>query len=71
MNLKVGDKVTSDYRGGPDKKTVRRITRIQKDGSGYAASADGGDQCEHCGRIADSIHSVDAAWFKKVEDNHG
>jgi len=68
--LKKGDLVTSDFYRD-EESTVRKITDIKKDktyGSGYCASADGGDICECCKKPSGKvIIRVDAAWFKKVK----
>ena len=68
--LKVGDLVTSDYHH-QEKTVVRKITKIKPDkqyGSGYYASADGGEPCPHCGRpFGTEINYVDSAWFVLVE----
>ena len=67
--FKVGDKVTTKFLG-VDTKVIREITEISKDhryGSGYQASADGGETCPHCGHTAQQIYNVDAAWFTLAE----
>lgn len=68
--LKIGDAVTTSYHFNDD--IVRLITRIEKDksfGSGWLASADGGEPCPTCGRLhASPIFGIDSAWFKKVSD---
>lgn len=67
--LKVGDRVTSDFLN-VDIHLIRRITWIEKDettGSGYRASVDGGEPCQCCGKVPGvSIIRVDAAWFRPV-----
>lgn len=68
--LKIGDKITSEFY--KNKKTViRTITFIEKDsgtGSGYRASADGGEECKCCKHIpSKNIERVDAAWFIPIK----
>jgi hypothetical protein len=67
--FKVGDLVTSDfYRDNA--KLVRKITSVRRDescGSGWRASADGGEICPHCGRSEKPIHAVDSPWFVPVK----
>lgn len=67
--LKIGDKVTSDfYKREID--VVREITSIKKDdstGSGYRATASPGEKCKCCNHIPGiEIKDVDAAWFNKI-----
>ena len=67
--LKVGDKVTSDFYSS-ESSVVRTLTNISPNkgyGSGYVASADGGEACSHCGAVnGRPINNVDAAWFISV-----
>ena len=67
--LKIGDLVTTGYRGD-EKDVVRKITLVEKNeryGSGYMASADGGLKCRECGRsFGQPINGVDASWFIPV-----
>lgn len=50
---------------------VRTLTAIAPDetcGSGFRASADGGDPCPHCHRPSGTpINGVDAAWFRPAD----
>ncbi len=70
--MTIGTKVTSKFRSN-ESDVVRTITSIYEDittGSGYRASADGGEVCKCCGLIkAKPINSVDASWFLPCEDN--
>lgn len=68
--LKVGDLVTTDWL--VDKEDiVRKITTIYTDnqcGSGFRASADGGEPCKTCHRpLSNPVENVDANWFKQLE----
>ena len=69
--MMVGAKVTSD-KVFSETKVIRKITFIaksEKTGSGYIASADGGEPCPHCNHpMGKPIENVDAAWFNIVEN---
>jgi hypothetical protein len=72
--LKKGNKVTTDYDPSAS-DVVRTITKINKDaryGSGYRASADRGPVCSGCGRpYSSAIRDVDAAWFIPAPGGEG
>lgn len=69
MDLKVGDKVLSDWYPG-EEDVIRTITRVGEADlfpSGYVVSADGGGECPHCKRpYGKTIPLVDSGWFKKA-----
>lgn len=69
QTLKKGDKVKTDFYSG-EEETIRTITHIEKDdyfGSGYGATADGGEPCKFCGVTKYKVTPViDSAWFKKI-----
>lgn len=71
-NMTIGTKVTSKFRSN-ESDVVRTITIIYEDittGSGYRASADGGEVCKCCGlNKGKPIEFVDANWFVPYEDN--
>lgn len=66
-----GDRVTSAFY--PEQAAIiRKITRCDRNeiwGSGFIASADGGEPCEKCNRTEKPIIWVDAKWFKKMVPN--
>ena len=66
--LRVGMKVRTEYRP-EEKDMVRTLLQIHAApdfGSGYWASADGGEACPTCGRKGLPILGVDAAWCEEV-----
>lgn len=74
----VGDKVTSDYHRG-EEDIERTITWCEKSGkhgsgirygSGYSASADGGEPCRCCGATPTKpIGCVDSTWFNSIKED--
>lgn len=68
--LRAGMKVTSDFHAG-EGDVVRTLTALERSsvyGSGWYASADGGEPCPHCQRpMGQPISAVDAHWFEPVE----
>lgn len=68
--INIGDKVISKYTAG-EEAVVRTITEIYEEpayGSGFWASADGGEPCQCCGkRPGFPIRHVDSGWFKPVK----
>lgn len=69
MNLKKGDKVKSDFHRGEESiiRTVLRIEKNEKCGSGYRVTTNGGEPCKCCGAIkGKAIQEADAEWFSKV-----
>lgn len=68
-SLQIGTKVVTDFNIC-DKGVIRKITKIEIDtstGSGYRASADGGECCSKCKKKpARAVIDVDAAWFIKA-----
>ena len=68
-SLKVGDKVVTEHRLY-EEDIIRTITKIEKNknyGSGFVASADGGEPCKCCGLTKGKpIENVDAAWFNAI-----
>jgi len=71
-DLKLGDKVTTDYF--PDKSdVVRKITSINYDntcGSGVRIVANGGEVCKLCGHIPSGVTpAIDGAWFIPVKNS--
>lgn len=70
--FKVGDMVTTDFDPA-DERVHRMVTKVEsvsvrQSQSGWRVSADGGHECEACGRRASRpIGGVDSSWFKKVK----
>lgn len=66
-DFKVGMKVTSSFRRA-ESDVIRTLTMFKEDnttGSGFRASADGGEPCECCGlKKGSEINYVDGGWFK-------
>jgi hypothetical protein len=75
MELKVGDRVTTDFIEG-EEAIVRRVTFIKESVTcqgGLLVCVDGGEPCGCCGRSGTEIKGVsgfgiDSSWFKKVEE---
>jgi len=67
----VGDEVKSQYYRS-EQNIVRKITRIDIDemcGSGFRASANGGEKCKCCGVVTGrNIEEVDLGWFTKLSE---
>jgi hypothetical protein len=68
-NLKIGDKVKTEYfyEERDIVRTLTSITANHRYGSGYVASADGGEPCPCCGRSPGTpLLGVDSTHFRKV-----
>ena len=70
-NLKVGMKVTTKFGPSGFEDVVRTLTILEEDskfGSGFWASADGGEPCKCCGLSpAHPIDKmIDSVWFTPV-----
>lgn len=66
--FKVGDKVTSSFFT-KENDVVRKVLSCEEGnyGSGWGASADGGEMCPCCKRfLGTPIHMIDSHWFKKA-----